>query len=119
MVGKIVRHIRFGQGVITEYAEPYLRVRFEESGIEKRFSYPLIFEKFLHFEDAGCQVLAEEAIAAIRADKSRKAEAKALAFRQKETALMEAHQAEVKARRAAAVKKAAVTRAAKKKVTKV
>lgn len=32
---------------------------------------------------------------------------------------MEAHQAEVKARRAAAVKKAAVTRAAKKKVTKV
>lgn len=118
MVGKIVRHIRFGKGVIDEYTEPHLTVRFEENGIEKRFSYPLVFERFLHFEDVGCQAQAEEAIAAIRADESREAEAKALALRQKEETLLEAHRAEVKARRAAAAKKATVTRAANKKAAK-
>ena len=115
MVGKIVRHSRFGKGVILEYSEPYLKVRFEDSGIEKRFSYPLICESFLCFEDDVLQRQAEEAIAAIRTEKKRKDDAQTLAFRQKEEALAEARRAEVRARRTAAAKKASVTRAAGRK----
>ena len=115
MVGKIVRHSRFGKGVILEYSAPYLKVRFEDSGVEKRFSYPLACESFLCFEDGGLQTKAEEAIAAIRAEEAQKAQAQALAIRQKEQALVEAHRAEVKARRAAAAKKASATRTAGRK----
>jgi len=117
LVGKIVQHTRYGKGVIREFEHPYMKILFEEMGIEKRFSYPMVFESFLRFEDAECQAQAEEAIAAVRADESRKAEAQSLALRQKEAAMMEAHKAELKAKRAAAAKKAAGTRAANKKAS--
>lgn len=118
MVGKIVQHSRYGQGVILEYNDPYMKIHFERAQVEKRFVYPLAFERFLRFEDHDAQTNAEEAVTAIRAEENRKAEAHVLAIKQREAAMMESHKEEMKARRAAAAKKAAGTRAANRQMKK-
>lgn len=118
MVGKIVQHSRYGQGIIREYDAPYMKISFEAVHIEKRFAYPLVFDGFLRFEDSEAQAQAEAAISAIREEEDRKAEAHTLAIKQREQVMLEAHKAELKAKRVAAAKKAAGTRAASRKTKK-
>lgn len=118
MVGKIVQHARYGQGVVRTYEAPYMQVYFESEHMEKRFAYPQAFERFLRFEDSEAQAQADNAIAVIQAEQNRKQEAYSLAVRQREAAMAEARKAELKAKRAAAAKKAAGTRAANRQARK-
>lgn len=118
MVGKIVQHSRYGQGVIREYKDPYMMICFEDVQIEKRFAYPLVFDRFLRFEDPEAQAQAEADISAVREEEDRKAQAHTLVIKQREQAMMEAHKAEIKAKRTAAAKKAAGTRAAGRQAKK-
>ncbi len=46
-----VRHIAFGNGIVTAFDGKYITVKFNESGVEKRFVYPDAFEKFLTLAD--------------------------------------------------------------------
>lgn len=52
MVGEIVRHVRFGRGVVTGFEPPRMDVRFDADQVSRRFSYPGVAEKFLSFEGA-------------------------------------------------------------------
>ena len=115
MIGKIVKHTRYGRGEVRACEQSYLKIVFEDAGDEKEFAYPLAFERFLKFEDADCQAAAEAQIAEIRRESSRRNEAQALVIRQRELAMLEAHREEQKAKRAAAAKKAAATRASRRK----
>ena len=51
MIGQRVEHIRFGQGVVTAFEPPRLDVCFDGEERARRFTYPAVTSKFLHFID--------------------------------------------------------------------
>ena len=53
--GKQVRHIKYGNGTVTQETEGHVRVLFEDGKSEKTFLYPDAFEIFLTFQDEQLQ----------------------------------------------------------------
>lgn len=57
-----VRHIRFGEGVVTAFNGKTLIVSFQD-GTERTFSWPIAFERFLTSADPAVQAEVQSAIA--------------------------------------------------------
>ncbi len=51
LVNLKIRHRSFGVGTVTHHLGNYITVKFDDSGIEKKFVYPDSFEKYLTLED--------------------------------------------------------------------
>lgn len=62
MVGEQVKHIRFGEGTVTEIVDNKLEIRFAEEA--KQFLYPDGFETFLKFADGEAQKRVEKELKA-------------------------------------------------------
>ena len=63
LLNENVSHQRFGKGVVTSFDGHVVTVRFED-GVERAFSYPSAFERFLAAENPAVQAEAETALRA-------------------------------------------------------
>jgi hypothetical protein len=68
IIGKIVKHKKFGTGKITANMDGRITVLFEQN-IEKKFVYPNAFEKFLVFVDSTQQKIVLEDLAKLEAER--------------------------------------------------
>ncbi len=59
-IGKTVRHVKFGVGVVSSIINSLITIRFKES--EKSFLYPFVFKSYLVFEDPILQEYINEQI---------------------------------------------------------
>lgn len=62
LIGKKVRHSKFGEGTITSQESTYVSVKFESEAEPKKFVYPACFKTFLKLMDAETAALAEETV---------------------------------------------------------
>ena len=63
LIGKKVKHAKFGEGIITSQEATYVCVKFESEAETKKFVYPTCFKTFLKLLDA---TTAAEADATVR-----------------------------------------------------
>ncbi len=73
MLGKKVKHIKFGLGKVIKVKEGIVEVEFSQLEDTKTFSYPKSFEKFISFQD---EQLQNQALLDIQSDKEKAAELK-------------------------------------------
>lgn len=114
-----VKHVKFGNGIITDLTETRVTVQFD-SGERKIFPYPGAFSNFLSYEDAGAQERIDAVNETIRqeqeeAEKKRTAEFEEMdRVRRRERIALAKKKREAKA--AAEAKAQAETRSLKEKL---
>lgn len=52
LIGKKVKHNKFGEGVIVQQDSTYVSVKFATESSQKKFTYPTCFSQFLELLDA-------------------------------------------------------------------
>ena len=57
-----VNHVKFGEGNVVGCDGTHIRIMFPLQNLEKTFSYPSVFEKFLNFVSKDAQCKADEAL---------------------------------------------------------
>lgn len=50
-----VKHVKFGEGNVVECDGTHIRILFQCENIEKTFTYPTVFEKFVRFDSQDAQ----------------------------------------------------------------
>lgn len=113
MTGEIVNHVRFGRGVVTDFAPPRIEVRFDGEGSEaRRFAYPEAFSKFLSCESAEADARVKRDLEAAGAASRQQILAKIEQSRQREERMMALRLEEQRKKRADTAKKSAERRKA-------
>ena len=49
------QHVKFGEGNVVECEGTHIRILFQCENIEKTFTYPTVFEKFVRFDSQDAQ----------------------------------------------------------------
>lgn len=62
LIGKKVKHNKFGEGVITEQDSSYVSVKFVTEDKIKKFVYPTCFKSFLQLMDAETAAMTDETV---------------------------------------------------------
>ena len=62
LIGKKVKHNKYGEGMITEQDDSYVSVKFMTETDLKKFSYPSCFKKFLKLLDEDVAAKTDEAV---------------------------------------------------------
>lgn len=66
-----VNHVKFGEGNVVECDGTHIKIVFYCENLEKTFSYPGVFEKFLNFHNQDAQAKVTEELTSAKAEEDR------------------------------------------------
>ncbi len=66
-----VNHVKFGEGNVVECDGTHIKIVFYPQKLEKTFSYPGVFEKFLNFHNQDAQAKVAEELTSAKAEEER------------------------------------------------
>ncbi|MBP3326733.1 MAG: hypothetical protein J6L77_09995 [Coprococcus sp.] len=66
-----VNHVKFGEGNVLECDGTHIKIVFYTQNLEKTFSYPGVFEKFLNFHNQDAQARVAEELTSAKAEELR------------------------------------------------
>lgn len=75
-----VSHVKFGEGNVVECDGTYIRIVFHCENLEKTFSYPGVFEKFLNFHNQDAQAKVTEELSTAKEEEARMKNVKRLLY---------------------------------------
>lgn len=75
-----VNHVKFGEGNVVECDGTHIKIAFRCENLEKTFSYPGVFEKFLNFDNQDAQAKVVEELNSVREEEARMNNVKRLLY---------------------------------------
>ncbi len=75
-----VNHVRFGEGNVVECDGTHIKIIFRCENLEKTFSYPGVFEKFLNFHNQDAQAKVNEELNIAKEEEARMNNVKRLLY---------------------------------------